>query len=93
MLAVTLDYDVENRLNTIAQTTGKTTDFLLNQMISQHLDDLENFYQLNNSSNLTQKPTLKARVSRAGALAQYANPGLIDKEKSAWGEAMLEKHG
>ena len=28
-----------------------------------------------------------------GVLAEYANPELRDREKDAWGQAMVEKHG
>lgn len=40
------------------------------------------------------KPTTDktTKKSRAGALAHYANPDLIDQEDSAWERAVVEKH-
>lgn len=33
------------------------------------------------------------RTSAAGSLKQYANPALIEQEKDAWANAVLEKYG
>lgn len=37
--------------------------------------------------------TILASKSMKGALAEYANPELIEKEKGAWQRAMVKKYG
>ena len=44
MLAVRLDGDVERRLESLANRTGRTKTFYARAAIEAHLDDLEDFY-------------------------------------------------
>lgn len=44
MLAVRLDKKLEERLERLAATTGRTKTFYAREAIEAHLDDLEDFY-------------------------------------------------
>jgi RHH-type rel operon transcriptional repressor/antitoxin RelB len=44
MLAVRLDKDLEERLERLAEKTGRTKTFYARAAIEAHLDDLEDFY-------------------------------------------------
>lgn len=44
MLAVRLPSEIENRLQTLAQATGRTKTFYVREAILEHLDDLEDLY-------------------------------------------------
>jgi RHH-type rel operon transcriptional repressor/antitoxin RelB len=44
MLAIRLPAEVENRLGTLAQMTGRTKTFYAREAILEHLDDLEDLY-------------------------------------------------
>ena len=44
MLAIRLPAEVETRLETLAQTTGRTKSFYVREAILAHLDDLEDLY-------------------------------------------------
>lgn len=44
MLAIQLPIEVEKRLETLAQTTGRTTAFYACEAILEYLDDLEDLY-------------------------------------------------
>jgi RHH-type rel operon transcriptional repressor/antitoxin RelB len=44
MLAIRLPAEVESRLETLAQTTGRTKTFYARQAILEHLEDLEDAY-------------------------------------------------
>jgi RHH-type rel operon transcriptional repressor/antitoxin RelB len=44
MLAIRLPIEIENRLNTLAQATGKTKTFYAKEAILKYLDDLEVIY-------------------------------------------------
>ena len=44
MLALRLPVDVENRLEALAQATGRTKTFYAREAILEHLDDLEDLY-------------------------------------------------
>lgn len=44
MLAVRLDKDLEERLERLAEKTGRTKTFYAREAIEAHLDDLEDFY-------------------------------------------------
>ena len=44
MLAVRLDGEVERRLESLANRTGRTKTFYARAAIEAHLDDLEDFY-------------------------------------------------
>ena len=44
MLAVRLDKDLEDRLERLAERTGRTKTFYAREAIEAHLDDLEDFY-------------------------------------------------
>jgi RHH-type rel operon transcriptional repressor/antitoxin RelB len=44
MLAIRLSAEVENRLEALAQATGRTKTFYAREAILEHLDDLEDLY-------------------------------------------------
>ena len=44
MLAVRLPAEMENRLNTLAQETGRTKTFYIREAIANYLEDLEDLY-------------------------------------------------
>jgi RHH-type rel operon transcriptional repressor/antitoxin RelB len=44
MLAIRLPVEVKNRLEALAQTTGRTKTFYAREAIVEHLDDLEDLY-------------------------------------------------
>jgi RHH-type rel operon transcriptional repressor/antitoxin RelB len=44
MLAIRLSAEIENRLNALAQATGRTKTFYAREAILEHLDDLEDLY-------------------------------------------------
>ena len=44
MLAIRLPGEIENRLETLAQATGRTKTFYAREAILEHLDDLEDLY-------------------------------------------------
>lgn len=44
MLAVRLPAEIENRLDVLAQNTGRTKTFYVREAILEHLDNLEDLY-------------------------------------------------
>jgi len=44
MLAVRLPKEIENRLDTLAEKTGRTKTFYVREAILEHLEDLEDIY-------------------------------------------------
>ena len=44
MLAVRLDKELEDRLERLAEKTGRTKTFYAREAIEAHLDDLEDFF-------------------------------------------------
>lgn len=44
MLAIRLPPEIENRLDILAKTTGRTKTFYAREAILEHLDDLEDLY-------------------------------------------------
>ena len=44
MLAIRLPAEVENRLEALAQATGRTKTFYAREAIIEHLEDLEDLY-------------------------------------------------
>jgi len=44
MLSLRLSNDVENRLNQLAETTGRTKTFYAKEAILKYLDDMEDTY-------------------------------------------------
>lgn len=44
MLAVRLPEDIENRLDTLARKTGRTTTIYVREAILEHIEDLEEAY-------------------------------------------------
>jgi RHH-type rel operon transcriptional repressor/antitoxin RelB len=44
MLAIRLSKDIEDSLERLAQTTGRTKTFYARQAILEYLDDLEDYY-------------------------------------------------
>ncbi|WP_339056996.1 type II toxin-antitoxin system RelB family antitoxin [Candidatus Regiella endosymbiont of Tuberolachnus salignus] len=45
MLAIELPVDIEKRLAQLAQMTGKTERFYVEEAVLTHLEDLEDYYQ------------------------------------------------
>lgn len=60
MLAIRLPVEVENRLEALAQATGRTKTFYAREAILEHLDDLEDLY-------LAEKRLTDARAGRSRA--------------------------
>ncbi len=58
MLAIRLPADVENRLDALAQATGRTKTFYVREAILEHLDDLEDLY-------LAEQRLIEARAGRS----------------------------
>lgn len=44
MLAIDLPPEVENRLEAMAQATGRSKNFYVQEALLEHLDDLEDLY-------------------------------------------------
>lgn len=44
MLAIRLDAEIEERLETLARKTGRTKTFYAREAILEHLEDLEDYY-------------------------------------------------
>lgn len=44
MLAVRLPVEIENRLDALAQATGRPKSFYVREALLEHLDDLEDIY-------------------------------------------------
>ncbi len=44
MASVRLNKELENRLDRLAQTTGRTKTFYIRQLIEDHIDELEDRY-------------------------------------------------
>ncbi|MBO4576501.1 MAG: TraY domain-containing protein [Neisseriaceae bacterium] len=44
MLAIRLPAEIENRLTTLAQETGRTKTFYVREAILNYLEDLEDYY-------------------------------------------------
>lgn len=44
MLAIRLPQEIENRLEALAASTGRTKSFYVREAIIEHLDDLEDLY-------------------------------------------------
>jgi len=44
MLSIRLPQDIENRLEKLAKSTGRTKSFYVREAILEHLDDLEDYY-------------------------------------------------
>ena len=44
MLAIRLPADIENRLDQLAQRTGRTTTFYAREAILEYLEDMEDLY-------------------------------------------------
>ncbi len=47
---------------------------------------------INERITSTKSKAKPKKKSRAGALAKYANPDLIDQEETAWQQAVVEKY-
>ncbi len=45
MLAIRLPEDIENRLASLAKSTGRTKTFYAREAILTHLEELEDYYQ------------------------------------------------
>jgi len=44
MIAVRLTPDLENRLDALSKKTGRTKTHYVREAVSEHIDDLEDFY-------------------------------------------------
>lgn len=44
MTTIRLDEDTEKRLKNLAEKTGRTKSFYLREAITQHLEDMEDYY-------------------------------------------------
>ena len=44
MLAIRLDQEVESRLESLAQKTGRTKTYYAREAILEHLEDMEDYY-------------------------------------------------
>ena len=58
MLAIRLPGEIENRLEALAQATGRTKSFYAREAILEHLDDLEDLY-------LAEKRLIDIRAGRS----------------------------
>ena len=58
MLAIRLPGEIENRLEALAQATGRTKTFYAREAILEHLDDLEDLY-------LAEKRLIDIRAGRS----------------------------
>lgn len=58
MLAIRLPVEIEQRLEALAQATGRTKTYYAREAILQHLDDLEDLY-------LAEKELLEVRAGRS----------------------------
>ena len=43
-ISIRVSNEIESRLNTLAKKTGRTKSYYIKQLISEHLDDLEDCY-------------------------------------------------
>lgn len=58
MLAIRLPVEIEERLETLAKSTGRTKTFYAREAILEHLDDLEDLY-------LAEDRLIKLRAGRS----------------------------
>tara|TARA_B110000305_G_C18798019_1_gene341358 strand:- start:154 stop:387 length:234 start_codon:yes stop_codon:yes gene_type:complete len=49
MLAIRLDSEIENRLNSLAKKTGRTKTFYAREAILEYLEDMEDYYLASNT--------------------------------------------
>lgn len=62
MLAIRLPPEVEERLETLARSTGRTKSFYARQAILEYIDDLEDAY-------LAQQRLTELRAGKSGTVA------------------------
>lgn len=84
-MAITTIHDINELIETFPETQKNQT---LNT-IYQYLMDMKQSFQ---PEKTVMAPTKKADVSMAGFLADYANPSLVEQEKTAWQQAMVDKY-
>lgn len=65
MLALRLPESIENRLNALAQETGRTKSTLAREAIMEYLDDLEDYYLAEARARQNRKAIPLAEVERA----------------------------
>lgn len=58
MLAIRLPIEIENRLDALAQATGRTKTFYAREAILEYLDDLEDLY-------LAEKQLIEIKAGRS----------------------------
>lgn len=68
MLALRLSDEMEQRLEALAQRTGRTKTFYVREAIEAHLDELENFYLAEERLRPFRDPHLKADSADRAAL-------------------------
>jgi RHH-type transcriptional regulator, rel operon repressor / antitoxin RelB len=71
MLAIRLPAEVENRLEALAQATGRTKTFYAREAILEHLEDLEDLYLaeqrlIDNRAGKSQTVSLEDVMKRYG---------------------------
>ncbi len=62
MLAIRLPVEIEQRLEALAQATGRTKTYYAREAIMQHLDDLEDLY-------LAEKELIEVRAGRSKTMS------------------------
>jgi len=64
MLAIRLPDTIEERLNTLANETGRTKTALAREAIVEYIDDLEDYYLAEARARLNRKTIPLAEVER-----------------------------
>ncbi|MEW5892273.1 MAG: DUF6290 family protein [Pseudomonadota bacterium] len=64
MLAIRLPESIEERLNALANETGRTKSALVREAILEYLDDLEDFYLAEARARLNRKTIPLEEVER-----------------------------
>ena len=62
MLAIRLPVEIEQRLEALAQATGRTKTYYAREAIMQHLEDLEDLY-------LAEKELIEVRAGRSKTMS------------------------
>lgn len=64
MLAIRLPEAIENRLNALAQETGRAKSTLAREAIMEYIDDLEDYYLAESRARMNRKAIPLAEVER-----------------------------
>lgn len=65
MLAIRLSNEIENRLEKLAKTTGRTKTFYVREAIMTHLEDLEDYYLAADTISRVQEGKEKTHSSQS----------------------------